>query len=134
MFICGRYEGFDERIRHNVDEETSLGDFVMIGGEVAAMAMLEACVRLLPGVLGNEHSASDESFCSPEGEQRTLLEYPQFTRPAVFQGDAVPEVLLSGNHAAIEAWRRARAEERTRKRRPDLCPSEPATAPRVGRA
>jgi tRNA (guanine37-N1)-methyltransferase len=114
MLVCGRYEGFDERIRGFVDEELSLGDFVMTGGEVAAMAIIEACVRLLPGVLGNEMSTHEESH----GEG--LLEYPQYTRPAEFRGAGVPEVLAGGNHAEIAKWRRAEAEERTRARRPDL--------------
>jgi tRNA (guanine37-N1)-methyltransferase len=114
--VCGRYEGFDERVRHHVDEEISLGDFVMTGGEVAAMAVIEACVRLLPGVLGNEASAQEESHAPEIG----LLEYPQYTRPAEFRGEGIPEVLLSGHHAEIAKWRRAQAEERTRVRRPDL--------------
>jgi tRNA (guanine37-N1)-methyltransferase len=115
MLICGRYEGFDERIRHFVDEELSLGDFVMTGGEIAAMAVIEAAVRLIPGVLGNEESTREESH----GEEG-LLEYPQYTRPAAFRGQAVPEVLASGNHAHIEAWRKAQSLERTATRRPDL--------------
>lgn len=113
--ICGRYEGFDERLRGHVHEEISLGDFVMTGGEVAAMAIVEATVRLLPGVLGNELSAAEESHGS-EG----LLEYPQYTRPAEFRGAGVPEVLTGGNHAAIAAWRRAQSEARTAERRPEL--------------
>ena len=115
MLICGRYEGFDERIRSFVDEEISLGDFVMTGGEVAAMALIEATVRLIPGVLGNEESTREESH----GEGG-LLEYPHYTRPAEFRGHAVPEVLASGNHAHIAAWRSAQSLERTRTRRPDL--------------
>jgi tRNA (guanine37-N1)-methyltransferase len=115
MLVCGRYEGFDERIRGFVDEEVSLGDFVMTGGEVAAMAMIEASVRLIPGVLGNEDSTREESH----GEGG-LLEYPQYTRPADFRGQAIPEVLASGNHAHIEAWRRAQSMDRTAARRPDL--------------
>jgi tRNA (guanine37-N1)-methyltransferase len=117
MLICGRYEGFDERVRSYVDEEISLGDFVMTGGEIAAMAILDACVRLLPGVLGNEASPLDESH-SPESGG--LLEYPQYTRPAEFRGAGVPEVLLGGHHAEIAAWRAERAANRTRERRPDL--------------
>jgi tRNA (guanine37-N1)-methyltransferase len=116
MLVCGRYEGFDERIRGHVDEELSLGDFVMTGGEVAAMAVLEACVRLLPGVLGNEASTHDESHAPDVG----LLEYAQYTRPASFRGADVPAVLSGGNHAEIAKWRRAQAEEKTRARRPDL--------------
>jgi tRNA (guanine37-N1)-methyltransferase len=114
--VCGRYEGFDERVRAYVDEEISLGDFVMTGGEVAAMALIEATVRLLPGVLGNEASTEEESHAPDVG----LLEYPQYTRPAEFRGAGIPEVLLSGHHAEIAKWRRAQAEERTRARRPDL--------------
>jgi tRNA (guanine37-N1)-methyltransferase len=116
MLVCGRYEGFDERVRSYVAEEISLGDFVMTGGEVAAMAVLEACVRLLPGVLGNESSTVEESHAPEVG----LLEYPQYTRPAEFRGTAVPSVLTGGNHAEIARWRRSEAEERTRVRRPDL--------------
>jgi tRNA (guanine37-N1)-methyltransferase len=117
MFICGRYEGFDERVNLHVHEEASLGDFVLTGGEIAAMAMMEACVRLIPGVLGNESSAVHESF-SPSREGG--LEYPQYTRPLNFRGHEVPEVLRGGNHAQIEAWRTERAEQLTRERRPDL--------------
>jgi len=117
MLICGRYEGFDERVRKYVDEEVSLGDFVMTGGEVAAMAVIESTVRLLPGVLGNEESTREESH-SPQTEG--LLEYPQYTRPAEFRGDGVPAELLSGNHAQIAAWRRQQARLRTAERRPDL--------------
>jgi tRNA (guanine37-N1)-methyltransferase len=112
--VCGRYEGFDERIRGLVDEEISLGDFVLLGGEVAALAVVEATVRLLPGVLGNEASAEDESHA--EG----LLEYPQYTRPEEFRGEKVPDVLRSGNHAAIARWRRKESLRRTLERRPDL--------------
>jgi tRNA (guanine37-N1)-methyltransferase len=115
MLVCGRYEGFDERIRDFVDEEISLGDFVMTGGEVCAMAIIEATVRLLPGVLGNAESIREESH----GEEG-LLEYPQFTRPAEFRGAGVPEVLKNGNHAEIAKWRREQAVARTRQRRPDL--------------
>lgn len=115
MLICGRYEGFDERVRNFVDEEVSLGDFVMTGGEVAAMAIIEASVRLLPGVLGNESSPREESH----GEDG-LLEYPQYTRPADFRGQGIPEVLASGHHAEIAKWRKGQALDRTRTRRPDL--------------
>jgi tRNA (guanine37-N1)-methyltransferase len=117
MLISGRYEGFDERVRANVDEEISLGDFVLTGGEIAAMAVIEACVRCLPGVLGNEESAKEESF-SPD--TLGLLEYPQYTRPAEFRGMTVPPPLVSGNHAEIDRWRKEQALERTRARRPDL--------------
>ena len=117
MLVCGRYEGFDERIRSHVDEEISLGDFVMTGGEVAAMAIVDACSRLLPGVLGNEASTIDESHSPETGG---LLEYPHYTRPAEFRGARVPEVLAGGNHAAIARWRREQAVARTKERRPDL--------------
>jgi tRNA (guanine37-N1)-methyltransferase len=117
MLVCGRYEGFDERVRAHVDEEISLGDFVMTGGEVCAMAILESVVRLLPGVLGNEESTREESH-SPDNDG--LLEYPQYTRPQEFRGAAVPEVLQSGNHAEIAKWRRAQAIVRTEQRRPDI--------------
>jgi len=112
--ICGRYEGFDERVRGLVDEEISLGDFVLNGGEVAALAIIEATARLLPGVLGNQHSLVEESHS--EG----LLEYPQYTRPRLFRDQEVPAVLLSGDHARIARWRRAQALLRTRAERPDL--------------
>lgn len=115
--VCGRYEGFDERVRSFVDEEISLGDFVMTGGEVAAMAIVDACVRLRPGVLGNCESATSESYGDSLGG---LLEYPQYTRPVAFRGLEVPAVLREGNHQAIDAWRREQSVERTRARRPDL--------------
>jgi tRNA (guanine37-N1)-methyltransferase len=117
MLVCGRYEGFDERIRGYVDEELSLGDFVMTGGEVAAMAVVDACTRLLSGVLGNEASIIDESHSPDTGG---LLEYPHYTRPPEFRGVSVPGILVGGNHAEIDKWRRAQAIERTRARRPDL--------------
>ena len=117
MLVCGRYESFDERVRGYVDEEISLGDFVMTGGEVAAMAILDACARLLPGVLGNEASTIDESHSPDTGG---LLEYPHYTRPVEFRGAKVPEVLSGGNHAEIARWRREQAIARTRERRPDL--------------
>jgi tRNA (guanine37-N1)-methyltransferase len=113
--LCGRYEGLDERvIEARGIAELSLGDVVLSGGEVAAMAVLEATVRLLPGVMGNAASASEESF------ERGLLEYPQYTRPAEWQGRPVPDVLRSGDHGRIAAWRRAEAERVTKERRPDL--------------
>lgn len=116
--VCGRYEGVDERVAENlVDEEVSLGDFVLAGGEVAALAIIEGVVRLLPGVVGNPDSTAAESF-----RDDGLLEEPQYTRPAEFRGWTVPEVLLSGDHARIAAWRRSQREERTRRRRPDLLP------------
>jgi tRNA (guanine37-N1)-methyltransferase len=117
MLVCGRYEGFDERVRAHVDEEISLGDFVMTGGEVAAMAIIESTVRLLPGVLGNEESTREESH-SPETQG--LLEYPQYTRPQEFRGATVPEVLQGGNHAEIAKWRRVQSLARTEERRPDV--------------
>lgn len=117
MLVCGRYEGFDERIRSFVDEEISLGDFVMTGGEVAAMAVVEATVRLIPGVLGNHASVTEESHSDG------LLEYPQYTRPLDFRGQIVPDVLSSGNHAEIAKWRLAESIARTRTRRPDLAPN-----------
>lgn len=113
--LCGRYEGVDERVRaHLVDDELSIGDYVLGGGEVAAMVILEAVGRLVPGVMGNADSAAEESF----GDG--LLEYPQYTRPAEFDGMAVPDVLRSGDHANIARWRRAMALARTLDRRPDL--------------
>ena len=124
VLVCGRYEGFDERIRAHVDEEISLGDFVMTGGEVAAMAIVEATVRLLPGVLGNEESTREESHSPDTG----LLEYPQYTRPQEFRGAAVPDVLQGGNHAEIAKWRRAQALARTEVRRPDLAARAAAVA------
>jgi tRNA (guanine37-N1)-methyltransferase len=116
ILVCGRYEGFDERIRQILDPmEISMGDFVLAGGELPALAVTEAVVRLIPGVLGDEMSARDDSFANGG-----LLEGPQYTRPQEFRGLEVPEILRSGNHAAIAAWRRAAAEERTRERRRDL--------------
>jgi tRNA (guanine37-N1)-methyltransferase len=114
LLVCGRYEGFDERVRAFCDEELSIGDYVLTGGELAAMVVIDAVARRLPGVLGNADSPLDESF--EEGG----LEHPQYTRPAVFRGAAVPEALLSGNHARIRRWRRREALLRTRARRPDL--------------
>jgi tRNA (guanine37-N1)-methyltransferase len=121
LLVCGRYEGFDERVRSFVQEEVSLGDFVLCGGEVAAMAVIEACARLLPDVLGNEESALEESFSA---EQDGRLEYPQYTRPPEFRGVPVPEVLKSGDHAAVRAFRREQSLDRTRLRRPDLLQPE----------
>jgi len=115
VLVCGRYEGFDERIFELVEtEEISIGDFVLAGGEVAAMAVIEAVTRLLPGVVGDPASLVEESF------ETGLLDYPQYTRPRVFNGLAVPEVLLSGDHARIEKWRRRQALARTTSRRKDL--------------
>jgi tRNA (guanine37-N1)-methyltransferase len=120
VLVSGRYEGFDERIRDVLQPtEVSLGDFVLAGGELPALAVTEAVVRLLPGVLGDEESAKDDSF-----SRGGLLEGPQYTRPREFRDLSVPEVLLGGNHAEIEAWRRRAAEERTRQRRGDLLDPE----------
>lgn len=112
--VCGRYEGFDERIRSIVDEEISGGDFVCMGGEVISMAIIESVSRLRPGFLGNQESSENESF------SQSLLEYPQYTRPASYAGMDVPKELLSGNHEKIAAWRQKQALSRTKKRRPDL--------------
>ena len=113
--VCGRYEGIDERVaEHLIDEEVSLGDFVLTGGEIAACAVIDAVARLVPGVLGNADSPEDESFTAG------LLEYPQYTRPREWRGHTVPDVLLSGHHARIEEWRRLQAQDRTRRKRPDL--------------
>lgn len=115
VLLCGHYEGFDERIREGLSpREISVGDYVLTGGEVAAMVLMDAVVRLLPGVLGNEMSLGDESFSDGK------LEYPHYTRPREFRGMTVPEVLISGDHAKIEAWRRQQSLERTKQRRPDL--------------
>ncbi|BAT58750.1 tRNA (guanine-N(1)-)-methyltransferase [Variibacter gotjawalensis] len=115
IFLCGRFEGIDERLiaARNL-EEISVGDYVLNGGEVAAMVLLEACVRLLPGVMGKAESGAEESFSAG------LLEYPQYTRPQVFEGQGIPEILTSGDHAKIAAFRRSEAERLTRERRPDL--------------
>lgn len=115
--LCGHYEGVDERIRAFVDEEVSLGDYVLSGGEVAAMAVIDGCARLLPGVLGNADSLHEESHSPATGG---LLEYPQYTRPAEFRGVPVPSILQSGHHQAIADWRRQQALVRTAERRPDL--------------
>ncbi|TNF49510.1 MAG: tRNA (guanosine(37)-N1)-methyltransferase TrmD [Deltaproteobacteria bacterium] len=119
VFVCGRYEGFDERIRSLVDEEVSLGDFVLTGGELAAATILDATARLLPGVLGASGSAKGDSFSDG------LLEYPQYTRPAEFEGVRVPEVLTSGNHQLVANWRRREQLRRTLERRPELLESAP---------
>ncbi|MGA3179146.1 MAG: tRNA (guanosine(37)-N1)-methyltransferase TrmD [Verrucomicrobiota bacterium] len=119
LFICGAYEGVDERVREQlVDEELSIGDYVLTNGTLAAMVVIDAVTRLLPGALGDDLSVVDESF------SRGLLEYPHYTRPADFRGWKVPPVLLSGNHAAIEKWRREQALARTAQRRPDLAQKE----------
>jgi tRNA (guanine37-N1)-methyltransferase len=115
LIVCGRFEGVDQRVIEGRNlQEVSIGDYVLSGGEIAAMALIDACVRLLPGVMGKQASGEDESFS--EG----LLEYPQFTRPQEFEGRGIPEILISGDHARVAAWRRAEAEALTRTRRPDL--------------
>lgn len=115
LFICGHYEGYDERIReHLVTDEISIGDFVLTGGELGAMVVIDSVVRLLPGVLGNEESPVQDSFSTG------LLEHPHYTRPAEFRGMKVPDVLLSGNHKLIDEWRRKQSLKRTYERRPDL--------------
>ena len=115
LLVCGSYEGFDERVRQSLaDDEISIGDYVLTNGALPAMVIVDAVTRLLPGVLGDDESSQDESFSG------CLLEYPQYTRPAEFRGMNVPEVLLSGDHAAIEKWRREQAKVQTRRRRPDL--------------
>ena len=114
LLIAGRYEGVDERIRAMVDEEISVGDYVLSGGELPAMVLIEAVARLIPGVLGNPASIEEESFSAG------LLEYPQYTRPEEFRGMRVPEILLSGDHGKIREWREAEARRRTQRRRPDL--------------
>lgn len=123
VFVCGHYEGYDERIReHLVTDELSIGDYVLTGGELPAMVVVDSVVRLLPGVLGNETSAVTDSFSTG------LLEYPHYTRPAVFRDWEVPEVLLSGHHANVEAWRREQSLLRTLRRRPELLESAELTA------
>jgi len=115
LVVCGRFEGVDQRvIEARRLEEVSIGDYVLSGGELAAMALIDACVRLLPGVMGRPESGTDESF------SEALLEYPQYTRPQSFEGRPIPEILISGDHAKVAAWRRAEAEALTRARRPDL--------------
>ncbi len=118
VLICGRYEGVDERVaEYLVDDEISIGDFVLSGGELAAAVVIDAVARLIPGVLGNEESTRNESFCE---ENEGLLDCPQYTRPAEFRGWKVPEVLLGGNHEEIKRWRRAASREKTERLRPDL--------------
>jgi len=144
IFICGRYEGVDERVaEHLATEEISVGDFVLSGGELAAMLVIDAVTRLLPGALGNEASSKNESFSgerkalgeTSEGSALTshestvtshsLLDFPHYTRPAEYRGWKVPEVLIGGNHAEVAKWRRAAALEKTRRNRPDLLSYEP---------
>lgn len=119
ILICGHYEGFDERIREYCDLEISVGDYVLTGGEIPAMVIVDSVVRLLPGVLGDDASSHDESHTD------CLLEYPQYTRPEEYEGEKVPEILMNGNHAAIDKWRREQAIDRTKTKRPDLiCDSD----------
>jgi tRNA (guanine37-N1)-methyltransferase len=126
LIVCGRFEGVDQRvIEARGLEEVSIGDYVLSGGEIAAMALIDACVRLLPGVMGKADSAAEESFSSP------LLEYPQYTRPQLFEGRPIPEILTSGDHAKVAAWRKAEAESLTRARRPDLWAQRPNTGGRT---
>jgi len=123
VILCGRFEGIDERlIEGRGFEEVSIGDYVLSGGEIAAFVLLDACVRLLPGVMGKEASGAEESF------SQGLLEYPQYTRPQLWEGRPIPAVLTSGDHAKVEAWRRAEAERLTRARRPDLWAAHSAAA------
>ena len=123
LLVCGRYQGVDERARAEIGEELSVGDYVLSGGEIAAMAVIEAVGRLVPGVVGSANSLTDETFsAATEGG----LEAPLYTRPADFEGELVPEVLRGGNHAAIEAWRRRNSREATQRRRPDLLGSSGA--------
>jgi tRNA (guanine37-N1)-methyltransferase len=115
LIICGRFEGIDQRvIEARSLEEVSIGDYVLSGGEIAALALIDACVRLLPGVMGKAESGTEESFSD------SLLEYPQYTRPQLFEGRPIPEILISGDHAKVAAWRKTEAEQLTRARRPDL--------------
>ncbi|WP_076864777.1 tRNA (guanosine(37)-N1)-methyltransferase TrmD [Bradyrhizobium mercantei] len=124
LIVCGRFEGIDQRvIEARGLEEVSIGDYVLSGGEIAAMALIDACVRLLPGVMGKQASGTEESFS--EG----LLEYPQYTRPQEFEGRQIPEILISGDHAKVAAWRLAQAEALTAARRPDLWARKPSQKP-----
>jgi tRNA (guanine37-N1)-methyltransferase len=124
LIVCGRFEGVDQRVieARNL-EEVSIGDYVLSGGEIAAMTLIDACVRLLPGVMGKAESGTEESFSDG------LLEYPQYTRPQTFEGASIPEILLSGDHAKVAAWRKAEAEALTRARRPDLWAKRPTKGP-----
>ena len=114
ILICGHYEGFDERVREYVDMEISVGDYVLTGGEIPAMVLVDSVVRLMIGILGDDESSKDESHSDG------LLEYPQYTRPEEYEGKKVPEILLGGNHKEIDKWRKQQASERTKIRRPDL--------------
>lgn len=129
LIVCGRFEGIDQRVIDGRGlEEVSIGDYVLSGGEIAALALIDACVRLLPGVMGKEASGTEESFSDG------LLEYPQYTRPQLFEGAPIPEILTSGDHAKVASWRRAQSEALTAARRPDLWARTPSTPPnRPGR-
>jgi tRNA (guanine37-N1)-methyltransferase len=128
LIVCGRFEGVDQRvIEARQLEEVSVGDYVLSGGEIGAMALIDACVRLLPGVMGKLASGTEESFSDG------LLEYPQYTRPQTFEGQPIPEILISGDHAKVAAWRQAEAEALTRERRPDLWALRPSQTPRQKR-
>jgi tRNA (guanine37-N1)-methyltransferase len=125
LLLCGRYEGFDQRVSDILHpEEISVGDFVLSGGEVAALVLIDAVVRMIPGVLGDEQSSWDDSF----SRGNRLLEYPQYTRPREFRGLSVPDILLSGNHSQIEAWRRQQSLDKTRQRRSDLLEGDDRTS------
>lgn len=124
VLVCGRYEGIDERIHPFLDEELSIGDYILSGGEMAALVVIDAVARLIPGVVGNHESVEEESF------SHGLLEYPHYTRPEEFRGMRVPEVLLSGNHAKITSWRRQQSLLRTRARRPDLLQGQSQAGPK----
>ena len=125
LIVCGRFEGIDQRvIDARALEEVSIGDYVLSGGEIAAMALIDACVRLLPGVMGKLESGADESFSDG------LLEYPQYTRPQTFEGAAIPDILTSGDHARVAAWRLAQAESLTQTRRPELWQARPQKPPK----
>ena len=126
LILCGRYEGVDERVRARVHEEISIGDYVLSGGELAALVIVDAVARLVPGVVGDEQSVAEDSF------NRGLLDFPHYTRPADWNGDKVPDVLLSGNHAAIRRWRKREALARTYARRPDLLAGGGARRGRAG--
>ncbi len=135
LLICGRYEGVDERVsQHLADEEISIGDYVLSGGELAAAVVVDSVARLIPGVLGNPDSSIQESFSDLGQETGTsgILDCPHYTRPAVFRGWSVPEVLLGGNHAEIRKWRRQAALEKTRRLRPELLPNAPIGLEKIG--
>ncbi len=120
IVICAHYEGVDQRVRELIDEEISIGDYVLTGGELPAMVLADTVVRLIPGVLGKDESSQNESFQKTGQEDETLLEYPQYTKPAAYKNFTVPEILLSGHHKNIQAWRKEKAKKRTKEVRPDL--------------